>query len=957
MFTEQHAPKNEKELSWSTQKWNQLKAYFNETQLSEGSQLVPLRKRKKTVVKDEMCSASSERKLGTPSLLLMLGPAGCGKLSALRVYCQVEESKTQDPHRLQEFHTEDFSTKALVSLFKQFMLESELWKYRSLNEGNPSHTASHSTENSNALPIPSALPNDVQDFMQPHRFRFCQPNERGSMTTAIKFYDRNRLSSKTQALASFVNEYEALIKDTFQPSSVGGSSTAPSRTLLEAFLYKNRFVFVYTFHDSHSAKSELHSFFPKNVISNTCCKTFFCTSLTEKSISQRLRSILQDEYILRSSATSLPRMIGMKRDRKSTAAISVATMKLVYQNWITEEAIDSIAKTCGGDIRYALNLLCWALYDPPCTSAFPFSASPLPKDKLVEVKEKAEREEVEKIWNRLRSRPQSLLRQDDIHAVVHGRSSLDEEDQPPPVSTSALPLTDASEAASHCRVSTKKSSFHCSIAIDISDSEEGEEDGSPALMESPLQVPYPNGSSFSSKTVSCDLKPFLASSNSLAMSKMGASSSVLASSFPKAGDSQLSEQNPAAVPHTSQDSFLASRDQSINFFHFVARLLCGKYSLDLILSELNSPPSKLTMVMFSNMHLFFQNDELEAYAACVAAASEASMLQFYTTWSFSTFSRVALSTEGVGYRVEMDQPEQSGLKPVIDLFGAFILDFSYRLHLPQPSKNGVFKPITSNFYFSLAYPRITEVPSQWRPSRGGESRLKKIVDLDPIEKEFALNALTKQKLERVFLNRWKTAVQLHWSRKLNAFPSPETSALQYSLSSVADVIRESFPSLVDRCSSLFPIVLEYVPYARKILCPYSIHQGPRPISHTQISMSQSNKEIVTPLTLMKAAASRTRTIVKLGRSPAQPNAKEGSNNPIMKRASKSLSPLQLCILTFTPTLKDALAMKSKLKIPSNFELPEEPMNAKEEERVSYRLQYMSAESESAGNITIEEYSD
>ncbi|ORC90920.1 uncharacterized protein TM35_000073440 [Trypanosoma theileri] len=257
------------------------------------------------------------------------------------------------------------------------------------------------------------------------------------------------------------------------------------------------------------------------------------------------------------------------------------------------------------------------------------------------------------------------------------------------------------------------------------------------------------------------------------------------------------------------------RDEYLDVAHATARILSQKYTMSTVAEELNVEPEKLLGYLTNNMPAYFHSDQIQEYAACAAAASSADALRASGTFNKWRRAGGELHTNRV---TNSDENEGAGAIGM-DLLSLVLFTTSYVVYHKEVHTPHSFIAQRPPPYHPSAYPRLRELTRQVR------KRLRNTwndyycyydnsVDHTNYYDVFSKNKIgdsegilapellsTEQSWRQDFLRR----LQLH------ASDGSKLSGME------VDIIRESLPSLMNGCSALDTVLLEYLPYARHIV--------------------------------------------------------------------------------------------------------------------------------------------
>eukprot|EP00796_Vickermania_ingenoplastis_P005899 gene5899-4215_t len=945
MLQDLYTPQHVADLAWSAPKWKELTHLLDQlgcrgvldNGASSASMGSPLSSRS-TSLSSIGCSPPHP-----PRLVLLSGPPGCGKLSALTTYLTDVAAPVSEeglPYRLRVFHTCEHTAEELSELLSSFMLQC-----RAAGQAPPGVTGADSQGNDRAL------------------------YTRGQRSaTIIKFYGEAVHHRMMRLIASFALQYQGLVEQTFGSSSADGAAESALAVLL-----RRHFIFlVHTSHDTHSIKHDRHSTFPSALLENPAVVIFNCTRLTSLSIQRRLWSVLQQELARRCGRTAaMPSSAGVlsgvpgagaRRTMNKADKERERREKLkIHSQLIREEVFHSLVEGCAGDMRHALNQLQWTLLLPPDQQLCGPEAAG-------HVRRSPQQAAAERLWERLQCREGGIFcpvapcgatptagvgrettvsslvvpaashweleeeedeeqktlemeRRRSISATLHtprdlvalGRpSEADTQDSvvtdptprltalatgpaaqlvfPPPPH---LPLLSQGEEdtaggvpAADC-IGRSAPSQHTHQEADIIDVDEESTDddehcsnttrhrvslaaSSPSSRASFSShttmrdaAPSPPTRDTSATSVSPSVAPWTDSSGrTVARRDRKRSRSVLdilhsrtpASlppgpplSAPSNGmvvgrrnrgsmrlgprrmhaDTDVKPPIPAPVPAVPASAAApplpapavvlppSSRDETADLFHSAARLLTQKYTLTEVVTRLNVPSRKLLDYLCNNMHSYFEPHQMQAYAQCAQAGSDADTLRSAVEWRESSGRRTGANS--VQSRTNDDDSEMGGsMGWHLSQLSLVIMNMSYRVFHPHVHIPRHFVPQLPPPFEHQAYPRVrhflappfglsattpdTVGVAGWRLTAGdGGGGL------------FADVASLPQWTEE----EWRRSFQLRLreeGRRRGA-----GGGLGSVPATVVDVVRESLPAPSDRCGALAAVLTEYLPYAQLIV--------------------------------------------------------------------------------------------------------------------------------------------
>lgn len=878
MLQDLYAPESVAELAWSTPKWRELRQVLD-----------PLRD---TAVASTARSAAYPR---PPRLVLLSGPPGCGKLSALLCYFKGEPldrevEEAVPPFAVQIFHTCEHTAAEYAELLSGFLMECQ-----------------------SAGALPSA----------PER-----EDGQGCAATIVKFYGEFASDRVMQLTSSFVESYQRLVEYAFEGDASNSAAALPlhrtanqqKETLfpsspLTRLLQRHLFLFIHTSHDTHSLKHDRYSAFPSSMLNSKVLIMINCPRLTAINIQKRLYAVLCLELQRRAMER------GEIPDARYTKIYSSAASesrsahraeidrlkKAVHTQLIDEESLSTLVVGCAGDLRHALNQLQWLLLLP---------AQP-EKGQQLASSQSAFADEAKFLWCRMQARDGGLF-----SSLTHRTSAHDEEDEraeevgmregatsllplvmcggvrdrvaplvsgkseeykasqdeantgnatrvriaqdggllPPlmPYSDSRVPAEIKAPEASYAtpwehsegkgisQVSLSSSSSSSSLRTTATTCSYRTLSASPALSSaSPSLAPPPSVSGGGGASIvacrkrSRSLLDIISSSEA---SEALGRDSALHSSYEISASSKTAmfvgrrrggarkrsvvegsaatttSSVPRPAVHSSRVSATPfSRDETVDLFHSIARLLTQKYALQDVLAKLTVPSRKVVDYLVHNMHSYFKEDEIHEYAACVAAGSYVDTLRSDVEWKERT-TGVGHRNGGVlqGRTNEEDSEVTGMLGWHLGQLALLIFNASYRVYHVEVASPGHFVAQLPPPFEPPSYPRIrdaarapsglTAFTSASQSGFGSPLQERKSGSATMGGPALIERQWPEWMWERGFLIRWR-----EWAARQRDHAS--SNYMPTFAPAVVDIVREALPAMLDRCGSLSAILTDYAPYA------------------------------------------------------------------------------------------------------------------------------------------------
>ncbi|SCU67673.1 uncharacterized protein TEOVI_000679400 [Trypanosoma equiperdum] len=349
------------------------------------------------------------------------------------------------------------------------------------------------------------------------------------------------------------------------------------------------------------------------------------------------------------------------------------------------------------------------------------------------------------------------------------------------------------------------------------------------------------------------------------------------------GDNENS--NSSKSLSQENEGLSVSRDDYLDVSHAAARVLTQKYTMESVVQLLNVEPDKLLGYLTNNMLPYFLPEHMEPCALTAAAASYSDALRVS-----AVNYRFIRSNHGLFTTSLTGDNENEGTGPTdIRLISLLLFGKAYTVYHKNVYVPSVFGGKRAPPHLAFAYPRLRELQfARGRYKfRNDELEMNEHDSERDGEKKFALFS-SEEEWRRDFLHR----LELQLSNGEN------------QIGPVVDVLRETLPPLLDRCNSLDSLILEYAPYARRIVLNHSSSPSESPIRTCNANVSSPSRCIggTTPPPELKSAGALSRpkrTLFMVG----QKTTTVGHEQP--KRRCSNLRYRALCVgLQKTPPIRE-----------------------------------------------------
>ncbi|RNF12295.1 hypothetical protein TraAM80_00443 [Trypanosoma rangeli] len=251
-----------------------------------------------------------------PSVVVLYGPTGSGKLSSVRVMLEEQRDALGRPLLVEVMH----SCEATPQQYYSFLMDTFTEHEMTGDDAWESHPAASSVlaDVSGDVKDEARLPNGAKS----HRLARV-------VARVVKFYGESLLSPLHTRTLRFLDHY-----DTWRCSELSAKCISDGTGALDGSLLRRHFVFfILTTHDTHSDKVTLGKLLPSRVLTHSCIHFFHCTPLTTRNLTARVKDILR-----------------MERQRQ----------KCGVRHRLSDDEVEFLCKHGHGDIRQALLQVQWS---------------------------------------------------------------------------------------------------------------------------------------------------------------------------------------------------------------------------------------------------------------------------------------------------------------------------------------------------------------------------------------------------------------------------------------------------------------------------------------------------------------------------------------------------------------------------------------------------------------------
>ncbi|RNF25724.1 uncharacterized protein Tco025E_02023 [Trypanosoma conorhini] len=210
-----------------------------------------------------------------PSVALLYGPTGCGKLSSVCAMLQELRDALGRPLRVEVMH----SCEATPQQYYSFLMDTFTEHEMTGDDACASHPAASS--------VPADVSGGVTHKAQPLADAKSQRQSR-VLVRVVKFYGESLLSPLHSRTLRFLDHYDAWRRAESSARRAGDGADALDASLLRRHLV----LFILTTHDTHSDKVALGKLLPSRVLTHPCVYSFHCTPLTARNLAARVKDIL-----------------------------------------------------------------------------------------------------------------------------------------------------------------------------------------------------------------------------------------------------------------------------------------------------------------------------------------------------------------------------------------------------------------------------------------------------------------------------------------------------------------------------------------------------------------------------------------------------------------------------------------------------------------------------------------
>ncbi|ESL10951.1 hypothetical protein TRSC58_01308 [Trypanosoma rangeli SC58] len=248
-----------------------------------------------------------------PSVVVLHGPTGSGKLSSVRAMLEEQRDALGRPLRVEVMH----SCEATPQQYYSFLMDTFTEHEMTGDDAWELHPATSS--------VHADVSGDVKDAAR--LLNDAKSHRRARVVArVVKFYGESLLSSLHTRTLRFLDHY-----DTWRRSELSAKRLSDA---LDGPLLRRHFVlFILTTHDTHSDKVTLGKLLPSRVLTHSCIHFFHCTPLTTRNLTARVKDILCME----------------RRQQKCGV-----------RRRLSDDEVEFLCKHGHGDIRQALLQLQWA---------------------------------------------------------------------------------------------------------------------------------------------------------------------------------------------------------------------------------------------------------------------------------------------------------------------------------------------------------------------------------------------------------------------------------------------------------------------------------------------------------------------------------------------------------------------------------------------------------------------